>query len=117
MTTPGIGEKATDEQVADWRSSHKMYERAASVIATWATGKKRGTVLPDNSVFQYALAEMTGDEPSPSVWKRAKVFLVAQGVLSRNDGLFQVALPPGGEGGPAGRGRLVEPGRVRVCTV
>jgi hypothetical protein len=83
-----------DAQLAEWRASHKMYERAASVIATWARGKERGTVLPDNSLFQRSLAEITGDEPSPSVWKRAKNYLVTQGVLSKVDGPFQVALRP-----------------------
>jgi hypothetical protein len=82
----------TDAKLAALRTSNRMYERAASVIAAWARDKERGTVLPSNSVFQKTLAELTGDEPSPSVWKRAKNYLVTQGVLSTNDGPFQVAL-------------------------
>lgn len=61
---------ATDAAIARWRSSHRMYERAASLIATSPRDQERGSVRPDNSVFQRTLTDITGDEPSPSAGKR-----------------------------------------------
>src|SRR5260370_39372208 len=84
MPTP-IDGKATDAQVSAWRDSGKPYQQIAAEIAVWARDQERGTILPDNSVC--------GIEASGSTFKRAKAFLVAQGVLSTDDGPFQVALP------------------------
>jgi hypothetical protein len=80
-------EKATDAQVGAWRASGKTYQVIAAEIAVWARGKERGTVLPDDQVFGRQL----NIDTSPSTYRRAKMFLVAQGVLSTSDGPFQVA--------------------------
>jgi hypothetical protein len=87
MAAPGTGQDALDEQVAAWRASGKQYQQIAAVIAVWARDQERGTVLPDNSVFGARLSF----EASDSTYKRAKAFLVTHGVLSTNDGPFQVA--------------------------
>jgi len=73
----------TPEQVTAWRVTGHRYKLIAARIAGWAEGKERGTVLPDNEFF--------GIDASASTYKRAKRFLVSQGVLSTNDGPFQVA--------------------------
>jgi len=77
----------TDAQLSSWRASGKTYQIIAAEIAVWARGKERGTVLPDNVAFGRRL----GIEASPSTYKRAKMLLAAQGVLSTSDGPFQVA--------------------------
>jgi len=79
--------RATDAQVSAWRASGKTYQVIAAEIALWARGKERGTVLPDNQVFGRKL----NIDPSPSTYRRAKMLLVRQGVLSTSDGPFQVA--------------------------
>jgi hypothetical protein len=77
----------TDAQVAAWRASGKTYQVIAAEIAVWARGKERGTVLPDDQVFGRQLDIDT----SPSTYRRAKMLLAAEGVLSTSDGPFQVA--------------------------
>lgn len=49
--------------------------------------RNAGSVLPDNEVF----GRKVDVEASPSTYKRAKQFLVTQGVLEVNDGPFYVA--------------------------
>jgi hypothetical protein len=56
------------------------------VIAQWAAGKERGTAPPSNDEFGRDL----GFVASPDTYRRAKVFLVIQGVLA-NVGSYQVA--------------------------
>jgi len=84
MPTPS---QLTDARLSSWRASGKTYQIIAAEIGEWARGKERGTVLPDNAVFGRQL----GIDASPSTYKRAKMLLVAQGVLSTSDGPFQVA--------------------------
>ena len=86
MTTTA---KPTAEQIAAWRYPGHPYKLIAAAIAEWAAGRERGTVLPDDEFF--------GIEASGSTYKRAKRFLVAQGVLNTNDGPFQVALRSAGQ--------------------
>jgi hypothetical protein len=76
--------KPTPEHIRSWRDAGYPYKLIAAAIAEWAAGKERGTVLPDNEFF--------GVEASGSTYKRAKRFLVTEGVLNTNDGPFQVAL-------------------------
>jgi hypothetical protein len=76
--------KPTPEQVRAWRGSGHPYKLIAAAIAEWAADKELGTILPDNEFF--------GIEASERTYRRAKTFLVTQGVLSTNHGLFQVAL-------------------------
>jgi hypothetical protein len=77
----------SEAQLSSWRASGKAYQVIAAEIAVWAQGKERGTVLPDNAVFGRQLSI----DASPSTYKRAKMLLVAHGVLSTSDGPFQVA--------------------------
>ena len=77
------GREAYPEQARSWRGSGHRYKLIAAVIADWAVDKERGTVLPDNEFF--------GIEASGSTYRRAKAFLVSQGVLCTDDGPFQVA--------------------------
>lgn len=83
----GGAERVTDAQVSSWRASGKAYQVIAAEIAVWARGRERGTVLPDNEVFGRQLSI----DASPSTYRRAKMHLVALGVLSTSDGPFQVA--------------------------
>jgi hypothetical protein len=82
MTQPGV--RPAPDQVREWRDTGHTYKLIAAAIAEWADGKERGTVLPDDQSF--------GIEASGSTHKRAKKFLVTQGVLEINDGPFYVAL-------------------------
>jgi hypothetical protein len=77
---------ATDVQMRSWRGSGKEYQVIAAVIAQWAAGKERGTALPSNEEFGRDLDFVAG----PDTYRRAKVFLVTQGVLA-NEGSYQVA--------------------------
>jgi hypothetical protein len=83
----GGAQGITDAQVSSWRASGKSYQVIAAEIAVWARGKERGTVLPDNEAFGRRLSI----DASPSTYRRAKLYLVALGVLSTSDGPFQVA--------------------------
>jgi hypothetical protein len=74
----------TSIEITSWRASGHPYKLIAAAIAEWAMGRERGTVLPDNEFF--------GIEGSPSTYRRAKAFLVTQGVLCTNDGPYQVVL-------------------------
>ncbi len=80
---------ATDAQLRSWLGSGKRYQLIAAEMARWAAGKERGTALPDNSEFGRDLDVTV----SVDTYWRAKRFLVTQGVLSINDGPYQVALP------------------------
>jgi hypothetical protein len=77
---------ATDTQIAEWGSSSRMDHQIAAVIATWARGKERGTVLPSND----ELACELDFAASASSYRQAKRFLASQGVLSSNDGPYCV---------------------------
>lgn len=77
------GVKPTPEQVRSWRGTGHTYKLIAAAIAEWAACEERGTVLPNNGFFDI--------EASGSTYKRAKKFLVSQGVLCTDDGPFQVA--------------------------
>jgi hypothetical protein len=77
--------KATDDQVRAWRGTGYAYKLIAAAMAEWAADKERGTVLPDDDFF--------GIAASPNTYKRARTFLVTQGVLEANDGPHYVALP------------------------
>jgi len=70
------------EQVGAWRATGHPYKLIAAAITEWAVGKERGTVLPDNKAFRI--------DASATTYGRAKRFLVVQGVLNTNDGVFQV---------------------------
>jgi hypothetical protein len=76
-----------DTQIAEWRATNHPYKVIAAEMAEWALTQERGTELPANDFF-------AGDLPivaSPSVWKRAKQFLKACGVLYRTDGPYLVS--------------------------
>jgi hypothetical protein len=77
---------ATDVQLRSWLGSGKQYQVIAATIAKWATGKERGTALPDNDEIGRHLDFVA----SPHTYRRAKVFLVTQGVLA-HEGAYQVA--------------------------
>lgn len=84
MTTPT---EVSEAQVAEWRATNHPYKVIAATMAEWALNQDRGTPLPENSFF-------AGDLPivaSASVWKRARQFLEAIGVLYRNDGPYLVS--------------------------
>jgi predicted transcriptional regulator len=81
--------KPTAGQLSEWKASNYPYRMIAAAIARWAADQERGTVLPDD--------ESWGIEASGSTFKRAKRFLVTQGVLEINDGPHFVALRPGGQ--------------------
>jgi hypothetical protein len=81
VTRPDV--KPTPEELRHWRDTRHTYKLIAAAIAEWANGKERCTVLPDDHFF--------GIEASGSTYKRAKKFLVTQGVLEINDGPFYVA--------------------------
>ena len=85
--------KATDDQIRAWKGSGKEYQIIAAGIAQWAADKERGTALLSNEEFGRDLDFVA----SPRTYSRAKTFLVAQGVLSTNDGPFQVALRSAGQ--------------------
>jgi hypothetical protein len=96
------GEANAQARIRSWLGSGKPYQLLAAEIAAWAAGKERGTALPDNSEFGRDLDVTVG----PTTYRRAKQFLVAQGVLSADDGAYQVALRLGGRSchrRPAGR--------------
>ena len=76
--------RPTPGQVRSWRDTGHPYKLIAAAIAEWAADKERGTVLPDDQFFRI--------EASASTYKRAKRFLVTQGVLETSDGPFQVAI-------------------------
>jgi hypothetical protein len=75
--------RPTPEQLTEWRATFHAYKMIAAAMAEWAADKERGTVLPGN--------EYWGIEASPSTHRRAKKFLATLGVLSTNDGPYQVA--------------------------
>jgi hypothetical protein len=77
---------ATDAQVRSWLGSGKQYQIIAAGIANWATGKERGTALPDDDEIGRRLDFVASD----STYRRAKVFLVTQGVLL-HEGSYEVA--------------------------
>jgi hypothetical protein len=77
----------TDAQISSWRATGHPYKLIAAEIATWARVKERGTALPDNSEFGRDLDVTV----SPKTYRRAKTFLVAQGVLEASDGPHYVA--------------------------
>ena len=77
---------ATDAQLRSWLGSGKRYQVIAATIAKWATGKERGTALPDNDEIGRHLDFVA----SPHTYHRAKRFLVTQGVLAR-ERAYQVA--------------------------
>ncbi len=83
----------TAAQLSSWRATGHPYKVIAAEIATWAADQERGTVLPVNHVFGRNL----GIEASGSTFTRAKRLLVTHGVLSTNDGPYQVALRPYGQ--------------------
>jgi len=78
--------EVNDAQIAEWRNSHP-YKRIAAAMAEWALRQDRGTELPPNEFFAGDLDIVA----SASVWKRAKAFLAAVGVLYRNDGPYLVS--------------------------
>jgi hypothetical protein len=45
------GEADAEARLRSWLGSEKPYQQLAAEIATWAAGKERGKVLPDNSEF------------------------------------------------------------------
>ncbi|HUN30387.1 MAG TPA: hypothetical protein VMU95_00090 [Trebonia sp.] len=96
MTT---SRKVTDTQLREWEYTNFPYKLIAAAIARWAADRERYTILPDDRSF--------GIEASPSTFKRAKLFLVGQGVLITQDGPFQVALRPGGQRSRATSPRLI----------
>jgi hypothetical protein len=85
MTAPGV--RPTPEQVRSWRYTGHPYKLIAAEIAEWAAGKERGTALPDDETFGRNLDVTV----SRDTYRRARRFLVAQGVLDAGDGPCQVA--------------------------
>jgi hypothetical protein len=83
MAAPGE-RRVTEDQIRAWKGSGHPCKLIAAAVAEWAAGKERGTVLPDDGFF--------GIEASGRTCKRAKTFLVAQGLLEADDAHY-VALP------------------------
>jgi hypothetical protein len=79
--------EVNDAQIAEWRNTGHPYKVVAAAMAEWAKGQDRGTLLPDNEFFAGDLEIAV----SRSTWQRAKVFLVAVGVLYTNDGPYLVS--------------------------
>jgi hypothetical protein len=79
--------EVSDGLLAEWRASPHPYKVIAGVITEWALTQERGSALPDNDTFAVSLPLVA----SPATWTRAKNFLVTLGVLSTNDGPYQVA--------------------------
>jgi hypothetical protein len=79
--------QVNDAQIAEWRHTNYPYKVIAAQMAEWALQQDRGTELPANDFFAGDLATVA----SASVWKRAKAFLEAVGVLYRNDGPYLVS--------------------------
>lgn len=86
MTAPGV--RPTPEQVRSWRYTGHPYKLIAAEMAEWAAGKERGTALPGDEAFGRDL-DIT---VSRDTYRRARRFLVAQGVLEAGGGPCQVAL-------------------------
>jgi hypothetical protein len=85
MTAPAQPE-ARETLIKEWRATGYPYKVIAAEIAEWAAGRERGTVPPDDLYFEMR----HGIEASASTYRRAKRFLVTQGVLV-NDGYLTVA--------------------------
>lgn len=81
--------EVNDTQIAEWRSTGHPYKVIAATMAEWALTQERGRELPANDFFAGDL----GIVASASVWKRARQFLEACGVLYRyrNDGPYLVS--------------------------
>jgi hypothetical protein len=77
---------ATEAQLRSWQASGHQYKLIAATIAKWATAKERGTALPDDDEIGRRLDFVA----SPHTYRRAKVFLVTQGVLL-HEGSYEVA--------------------------
>src|SRR5258708_22399606 len=86
----------TDAQLRSWRGSGKRYQVIAATIAKWATGKERGTALPDDDEIGRHLDFVA----SPHTYWRAQGFLVTQGVLAHASA-YQGALSTSTREGPS----------------
>jgi len=79
--------KATQEQLTSWKGSGRQFEVIAAAIAEWASGQERGTVLPDNRLFEHRLAL----EASDTTFLRAKRLLATERILETSGGPYYVA--------------------------
>jgi hypothetical protein len=79
--------RVPDQDIAAWRATGHSYKLIAAAMTEWAREQERGSAVPENTYFANRLPVVA----SPSVYKRARKFLVTQGVLWRTDGPCMVA--------------------------
>jgi hypothetical protein len=72
MVPPGE-RRVIEDQIRAWEGSGHPRKLIAAAVAERAAGKERRTVLPDDG--------FSGIEASGRTCKRARTFLVAQGLL------------------------------------
>jgi hypothetical protein len=75
---------AAPAEIAAWRASGDPYKLIAAAMAEWAAMQRPGTPLLGDDSFRVVDAH-------PSTFKRARTFLVTQGVLEAGDGPHVVA--------------------------
>jgi len=75
---------ATPAEIAAWRASGDPYKLIAAAMAEWAAMQRPGTPLPGDDSFRVV-------DPCPRTSKRARTFLVTQGILEADDGRHVVA--------------------------
>lgn len=91
MTVPQGAPEVPAGKLREWREDGAVYKKIAAMMAEWAAGKERGTVLPGNAFF----ARDLDVQAVPRTFYAARKLLVREGVLTRlhaDGGPFMAAL-------------------------